>query len=381
MRNYSSTAVQTELVGSLTAVATSATVAADSGFPATPFTLVIDPDTVNEEIITVTARSGTNLSTIVRGQDGTAAVSHGAEAVVKHMVTARDLQEAQNHIEATSDIHGVTGALAGASNTMVFSNKTISGSNNTLSDIAQGSVTGLTTALNLKAPLANPTFTGTVVLPATTSIGDVDATEIGHLNGVTSAVQTQINDLQVDIDDVAADLLGLDAIVADNTTDIATLQTEMDTAQADILGLDSSKQNADIDLTAIAGLASTGIVVRTGDGTAAVRTIQGSGAIGVAYGNGVVGNPVISVTGTIPTKLAAGNKTVSVVSSNVGTDSISISSFGFTAAPIVTAVGDSGLYNVAVTAVSSTNIDIVVRHIENTSATTDVVVRWIAVQI
>ncbi len=42
------------------------------------------------------------------------------------------------------------------------------------------------------APLASPTFTGTVVLPATTSIGNASGTEIGYLDGVTSAIQTQI---------------------------------------------------------------------------------------------------------------------------------------------------------------------------------------------
>ena len=74
----------------------------------------------------------------------------------------------------------------------------------------------LTSSIALKAPLANPTFTGTVTippgasisgfatlanatftgtitLPITTSIGDVSSTEIGYLDGVTSAVQTQIN--------------------------------------------------------------------------------------------------------------------------------------------------------------------------------------------
>lgn len=38
-----------------------------------------------------------------------------------------------------------------------------------------------------------PTFTGTVVLPATTSIGNVSATELSYLDGVTSAIQTQLN--------------------------------------------------------------------------------------------------------------------------------------------------------------------------------------------
>lgn len=44
-----------------------------------------------------------------------------------------------------------------------------------------------------KADLASPTFTGTVVLPSTTSIGTVSNTEISYLDGVTSAIQTQIN--------------------------------------------------------------------------------------------------------------------------------------------------------------------------------------------
>jgi hypothetical protein len=37
------------------------------------------------------------------------------------------------------------------------------------------------------------TFTGTIVLPQSTSIGDVSATEIGYVNGVTSAIQTQLD--------------------------------------------------------------------------------------------------------------------------------------------------------------------------------------------
>jgi hypothetical protein len=43
------------------------------------------------------------------------------------------------------------------------------------------------------APLSAPTFTGTVVLPSTTSIGTVSSTEIGYVDGVTSAIQTQLD--------------------------------------------------------------------------------------------------------------------------------------------------------------------------------------------
>lgn len=44
-----------------------------------------------------------------------------------------------------------------------------------------------------KANTASPTFTGTVTLPSTTSIGNVSSTEIGYVDGVTSAIQTQLN--------------------------------------------------------------------------------------------------------------------------------------------------------------------------------------------
>lgn len=43
------------------------------------------------------------------------------------------------------------------------------------------------------APLADPTFTGTVVLPSTTSIGNVSAAELAYLDGVTSGLQAQLN--------------------------------------------------------------------------------------------------------------------------------------------------------------------------------------------
>jgi hypothetical protein len=51
----------------------------------------------------------------------------------------------------------------------------------------------VTTADNLKANLAGPTFTGNVTLPSTTSIGNVTSTEIGYVDGVTSAIQTQLD--------------------------------------------------------------------------------------------------------------------------------------------------------------------------------------------
>jgi hypothetical protein len=44
------------------------------------------------------------------------------------------------------------------------------------------------------ATLDGPTFTGTVVLPNTTSIGDVTGAELEYLEGVTSSIQDQLDD-------------------------------------------------------------------------------------------------------------------------------------------------------------------------------------------
>lgn len=62
----------------------------------------------------------------------------------------------------------------------------------------------------------------------------------------------------------------------------------------------SARQPVDSDLTAIAALATTGIISRTGAGAAAVRTITGTAnEITLTDGNGVAGNPTISLPATI----------------------------------------------------------------------------------
>jgi hypothetical protein len=111
-RYYSSTAVDTTLSSSINLIATNITIGSVTGFPTSfPYTLSLDYDTATEELVDVTAASGTTL-TIVRGRDGTTAVAHNAGAPVKHVISGRDLREAQEHIAAISDVHGVSGNLA-----------------------------------------------------------------------------------------------------------------------------------------------------------------------------------------------------------------------------------------------------------------------------
>ena len=54
-------------------------------------------------------------------------------------------------------------------------------------------------------------------------------------------------------------------------------------------------QPLDSDLTALAGVSSTGILARTGSGTASARTITAGTGVTVTNGDGVSGNPTITI--------------------------------------------------------------------------------------
>lgn len=56
----------------------------------------------------------------------------------------------------------------------------------------------------------------------------------------------------------------------------------------------STYQPLDSDLTAVAGLAGTGLVTKTGSGTATTRSIAAGTYIGVTNGDGVAGNPTVA---------------------------------------------------------------------------------------
>jgi hypothetical protein len=131
------------------------------------YTLVIDPDTSLEEIVDVTVYSSGNTLNITRNRDGSPAVAHSAGAVVRHMVIGRDLQEANDHIEASTSVHGITdtAALVTLTGSQTLSGKT------------------------LTTPTVNgATLTGTVTSTATITGGTVNATTLqqGGVQAVTT---------------------------------------------------------------------------------------------------------------------------------------------------------------------------------------------------
>ena len=106
-RYYSAIAQDTTVTGNITNSQTSVVVSAVVGFPSSfPYILALDYNASSEELVKVTAASGTTL-TIVRAFNGTTAVSHNTGAVVRHVITAQDMTDAQNHYDATSNVHGI----------------------------------------------------------------------------------------------------------------------------------------------------------------------------------------------------------------------------------------------------------------------------------
>lgn len=113
LRNYSSTAAQTTLNGGVDASVTTLVVSATTGFPATPFVLAIDAGAAAQELVLVTNVAGTTL-TVTRAYDSTVASAHDTGAAVIHSHAALDFREANAHVNATTGVHGATGALMGA---------------------------------------------------------------------------------------------------------------------------------------------------------------------------------------------------------------------------------------------------------------------------
>jgi trimeric autotransporter adhesin len=101
MRQYSSISVETTLASSISSTATTMTVASGTGSAllggvtlaagnVDQFTVAIDPDTTNEEIVFITAASSDTF-TIQRAKAGTSGVQHSTGATVKHVLTSNDL--------------------------------------------------------------------------------------------------------------------------------------------------------------------------------------------------------------------------------------------------------------------------------------------------
>ena len=130
-RVYTGAATPTTLSGSITNVSTSGTITvATNWLTSGQFSIVVDPGLAGEEKILCTL-SGTTLTFITRGYDGTTAASHNSGAVVYPVPTAIDFSEANTHVNASSAVHGLAGSVVGTTDTQVLTNKDLTSGTNT----------------------------------------------------------------------------------------------------------------------------------------------------------------------------------------------------------------------------------------------------------
>ena len=216
-RQYSSISVETTLASSINTTATTMTVATGTATALMGgislaagnvdiFTVALDADTVNEEIVFVTQVSGDTL-TISRGQAGTgtagvSGLSHTAGASVKHVLTSSDLIFFRNNaspvasfafsgstsgtttVQATAIAGTTTLTLPAATDTLVGKATTDTLTNKTLTSPTINGATIGTSIINL----ALNAQTGTTYTPVLADNGKL--VTLSNASAITLTVPT-----------------------------------------------------------------------------------------------------------------------------------------------------------------------------------------------
>lgn len=179
-RQYSSISVETTLASTISASATTMTVATGTGSAllggvtlaagnVDQFTVAIDPDTTNEEIVFITAVSSDTF-TIVRARAGTSGVIHSAGATVKHVLTSDDLNAFKASISPVANV-GFAGSTSGSTTVQATA---IAGTTTLTLPAATDTLVGRATTdtltnKTLTAPVISTiSNTGTLTLPTST---------------------------------------------------------------------------------------------------------------------------------------------------------------------------------------------------------------------
>lgn len=163
--------------------------------------------------------------------------------------------------------------------------------------VASGTVLGPTitssTGNTIEIPSATGTASGVVTTGSQTFAGTKTFTGVN----ATTVTTTSLGVTNLTLGGTPVVASGAELNFVDGVT--SNIQTQLNT-------LSSGKQNVDLDLTAIANLGTTGIIVRNGSGSAVTRTIAGGTGISVTEGGGVSGNPTISAVVASQAEAGAG---------------------------------------------------------------------------
>jgi hypothetical protein len=213
-RKYSSVSVNTTLASGISSSATTMVVATGTASAllggvtlasgnVDQFTVAIDPDTSNEEIVFVTNVSSDTL-TIQRGKAGSSAITHSGGATIKHVLTSDDLNSYVNITDAqtltnktltlpvistisntgTITLPTSTDTLVGRATTDTLTNKTLTSATINTATIATPTITGGT---NTGSILVAPEERTTVSATAATGTVNFDASTQGVLYYTTNA--------------------------------------------------------------------------------------------------------------------------------------------------------------------------------------------------
>jgi hypothetical protein len=181
-RFYINGAPQLTLASPITSGATSCTVSGSfSGYPVSfPFSAALDKGTASFEVVSVTAIVGTT-ATIVRAQDGTSAVSHPAGATLDFVVIAKDFDEANAHVNASTGVHGISGAVVGTTDSQTLSNKTLA------SPVLTGTQTG-SGAINVSGAVTSGAAVSGASVAATGAVTGASVAATGAVTGASAAI-------------------------------------------------------------------------------------------------------------------------------------------------------------------------------------------------